>query len=79
MTAKSKILTDHERKPIEAFSKTGMNSRTIEIKIKKSKTVINNTLKLKENLMKRIPDEDLKLKFCTMKDEIADLHLSEST
>lgn len=39
--AKGKKLTDHERGQIEAFSSTGMSSRTIAIKIGRSKTVVN--------------------------------------
>jgi IS30 family transposase len=51
--AKCKKLTTHERGKIEAFSSTGMSSHTIAIKIGRSKTVVNNILKLKDNYGKK--------------------------
>ena len=53
MMAKDKKLTGHERGQIEAFSKTTMISCTIVIKIERSKTVVNNCLRLKENYGKK--------------------------
>ncbi|KAF8790652.1 hypothetical protein HNY73_005640 [Argiope bruennichi] len=47
--AMGKKLTDRERGQIEALSSTGMSSRAIAIKIGRSKTVVNNFLKLKDN------------------------------
>ncbi|KAF8770157.1 Transposable element Tc3 transposase like protein [Argiope bruennichi] len=51
--AKGKKLTDHERGQIEALASTGMSSRAIAIKIGRSKTVVNNFLKLKDNYGKK--------------------------
>ncbi|KAF8788793.1 Transposable element Tc3 transposase like protein [Argiope bruennichi] len=51
--AKCKKLTDRERGQIEALSSTGMSSRAIAIKIGRSKTVVNNFLKLKDNYGKK--------------------------
>jgi hypothetical protein len=51
--AKDKKLTAHERGQIEAFSSMGMCSRTITKKIGRSKTVVNNFLKLKDNYGKK--------------------------
>ncbi|KAF8792895.1 Transposable element Tc3 transposase like protein [Argiope bruennichi] len=51
--AKGKKLTDRERGQIEALSSTGMSSRAIAIKIGRSKTVVNNFLKLKDNYGKK--------------------------
>lgn len=53
--AKGKKFTDHERGQIEAFSSTVMSSRTIAIKIGRSKTVVNYFFKLKDNYGKNIP------------------------
>ncbi len=52
--AKGKKLTAHERGQIEAFTSTGMSSRTIAIKIGRSKTEVNIFLKLKDNYGKKI-------------------------
>ncbi|GBM29315.1 Transposable element Tc3 transposase [Araneus ventricosus] len=57
---KGKKLTDHERGQTEAFYSTGMSSRTIAIKIGRSKTVVNNFLKLKDNYGKKNTGERLK-------------------
>ncbi|KAF8785745.1 hypothetical protein HNY73_011255 [Argiope bruennichi] len=77
--AKGKKLTDRERGQIEALSSTGMSSRAIAIKIGRSKTVVNNFFKWKDNYGKRILGEDLKLCPRVMKEEFANLHLLEST
>ena len=61
MMTKGKKLSDHKREYIEAFSKTGMGSCTIEIKIGRSKIVVNYFLKLKETMVRRILEEDLEL------------------
>ncbi|KAF8792891.1 putative 3' like protein [Argiope bruennichi] len=50
---KGKKLTDRERGQIEALSSTGMSSRAIAIKIGRSKTVVNNFFKLKDNYGKK--------------------------
>ncbi|KFM58041.1 Transposable element Tc3 transposase, partial [Stegodyphus mimosarum] len=51
--AKGTKLTDRERGEIEALSSTGMSSRAIAIKIGRSKTVVNNFLKLKDDYGKK--------------------------
>ncbi|XP_035207491.1 peptidase M20 domain-containing protein 2-like [Stegodyphus dumicola] len=51
--AKGKKLTDRGRGEIEALSSTGMTSRAIVIKIGKSKTVVKNFFKLKDNYGKK--------------------------
>ncbi|KAF8796149.1 Transposable element Tc3 transposase like protein [Argiope bruennichi] len=51
--AKGKKLTDRERGQIEALSSTGMSSRAIAIKIGRSKTVVNNFFKWKDNYGKK--------------------------
>ncbi|KAF8791689.1 hypothetical protein HNY73_003382 [Argiope bruennichi] len=51
--AKGKKLTDRKRGQIEALSSTRMSSRAIAIKIGRSKTVVNNILKLKDNYGKK--------------------------
>ncbi|KAF8763116.1 hypothetical protein HNY73_021331 [Argiope bruennichi] len=51
--AKGEKLTDRERGPIEALSSTEMSSRAIAIKTGRSKTVVNNFLKLKDNYGKK--------------------------
>ncbi len=47
--AKGKKLTAHEEQT-GAFFSTGMSSRTIAIKIGRSKTVVNNFLKIERQL-----------------------------
>ena len=51
--AKGKRLTDRERGMIEAYSSTGMSSRNIAAKIGRSKTAVNNFLKLKDTYGKK--------------------------
>lgn len=46
---KCKKLTNPGRRQIEAFFSTGMNSRTIAIKIGRSKTVVNIILNFNGN------------------------------
>ncbi len=48
--AKGKKLTAHERGQIESFTSTGMSSRTIAIKIGRSKIVVNYVFKIEREL-----------------------------
>lgn len=51
--AKVKNWTDHERGQIEVFSSTEMSILTIAIKIGRSKIIVNNILKFKDNSGKK--------------------------